>query len=100
MERNTMIQVRKATERGHGLYDWLDTWRTDFYTTTKNKQLNFLQHVKALLKVGGRCAIVVSDNVLFEGGAGETAPRFARPTLSLPFPSSAQNSICSRNFKL
>lgn len=49
--------------------------RTDFYTTTKNKQLNFLQHVKALLKVGGRCAIVVPDNVLFEGGAGETVRR-------------------------
>ena len=49
--------------------------RTDFYTTTKNKQLNFLQHVKSLLKVGGRCAIVVPDNVLFEGGSGETVRR-------------------------
>lgn len=49
--------------------------RTDFYTTTKNKQLNFLQHVKSLLKIGGRCAIVVPDNVLFEGGAGETVRR-------------------------
>ncbi|MBA4189516.1 MAG: DNA methyltransferase [Planctomycetaceae bacterium] len=45
--------------------------RQDFWTTTKNKQLNFLQHVKTLLKVNGRCAIVVPDNVLFEGGAGE-----------------------------
>lgn len=49
--------------------------RTDFYTTTKNKQLNFLQHAKSLLKVGGRCAVVVPDNVLFEGGAGETVRR-------------------------
>jgi len=49
--------------------------RTDFYTTTKNKQLNFLQHVKSLLKVGGRCAIVVPDNVLFEGGSGDTVRR-------------------------
>ena len=49
--------------------------RTDFATTTKNKQLNFLQHVKTLLKVHGRCAIVVPDNVLFEGGAGETVRR-------------------------
>lgn len=49
--------------------------RTDFYTTTKNKQLNFLQHVKTLLKDRGRCAIVVPDNVLFEGGAGETVRR-------------------------
>jgi type I restriction enzyme M protein len=49
--------------------------RQDFWTTTKNKQLNFLQHVKTLLKVDGRCAIVVPDNVLFEGGAGETVRR-------------------------
>jgi hypothetical protein len=45
--------------------------RQDFWTTTKNKQLNFLQHARTLLKVNGRCAIVVPDNVLFEGGAGE-----------------------------
>ncbi|CAN5891747.1 class I SAM-dependent DNA methyltransferase [soil metagenome] len=49
--------------------------RLDFWTTTKNKQLNFLQHVKTLLKVNGRCAVVVPDNVLFEGGAGETMRR-------------------------
>ncbi len=49
--------------------------RQDFWVTTKNKQLNFLQHVKTLLKVNGSCAIVVPDNVLFEGGAGETVRR-------------------------
>src|SRR3954451_20217071 len=49
--------------------------RLDFGTTTKNNQLNFLQHVKTLLKVNGRCAVVVPDNVLFEGGAGETVRR-------------------------
>jgi len=49
--------------------------RQDFWTTTKNKQLNFLQHVKTLLAINGRCAIVVPDNVLFEGGAGETVRR-------------------------
>jgi len=49
--------------------------RQDFWTSTKNKQLNFVQHVKTLLKVNGRCAIVVPDNVLFEGGAGETVRR-------------------------
>lgn len=49
--------------------------RQDFWTTTKNKQLNFLQHIKTLLKVNGRCAVVVPDNVLFEGGAGETVRR-------------------------
>ncbi|MCL4123514.1 UNVERIFIED_CONTAM: hypothetical protein GTU68_059864 [Idotea baltica] len=46
--------------------------RQDFWTSTKNKQLNFVQHIKTLMEVGGRCAIVVPDNVLFEGGAGET----------------------------
>jgi type I restriction enzyme M protein len=46
--------------------------RQDFWTSTGNKQLNFVQHVHTLLKVNGRCAIVVPDNVLFEGGAGET----------------------------
>jgi type I restriction enzyme M protein len=46
--------------------------RPDFWATTSNKQLNFLQHVKSLLKINGKAAIVVPDNVLFEGGAGET----------------------------
>ncbi|MBP6070378.1 MAG: SAM-dependent DNA methyltransferase [Candidatus Accumulibacter sp.] len=45
--------------------------RPDFWVTTKNKQLNFMQHIKSLLKVHGRAAVVVPDNVLFEGGAGE-----------------------------
>lgn len=49
--------------------------RQDFWATTSNKQLNFLQHVKTLLKIDGRAAIVVPDNVLFEGGAGETVRR-------------------------
>ena len=46
--------------------------RPDFWATTSNKQLNFLQHVKTLLKIHGKAAIVIPDNVLFEGGAGET----------------------------
>jgi type I restriction enzyme M protein len=49
--------------------------RDNFWASTSNKQLNFLQHVKTLLKPGGRAAIVVPDNVLFEGGAGETVRR-------------------------
>mgnify|MGYP005853646447 CR=1 FL=1 len=49
--------------------------RPDFWTTTSNKQLNFVQHVSALLKPGGRAAVVLPDNVLFEGGAGETIRR-------------------------
>ena len=49
--------------------------RDDFWASTSNKQLNFVQHVKTLLKIEGRAAIVVPDNVLFEGGAGETVRR-------------------------
>jgi len=45
--------------------------RQDFWTTTSNKQLNFVQHVRTLLKTDGKAAVVVPDNVLFEGGAGE-----------------------------
>jgi len=49
--------------------------RQDFWATSSNKQLNFLQHIKTLLKINGKAAIVVPDNVLFEGGAGETVRR-------------------------
>jgi type I restriction enzyme M protein len=49
--------------------------RNDFWTTTSNKQLNFVQHVKTLLRQNGRAVVVVPDNVLFEGGAGETIRR-------------------------
>lgn len=49
--------------------------RQDFWATTSNKQLNFLQHVKTLLKINAKAAIVVPDNVLFEGGVGETVRR-------------------------
>ena len=49
--------------------------RDDFWATTSNKQVNFLQHVSTILKIGGTAAIVVPDNVLFEGGAGETVRR-------------------------
>jgi len=49
--------------------------RQDFWATTSNKQLNFVQHIKSLLKINGRAAVVVPDNVLFEGGAGETIRR-------------------------
>ena len=45
--------------------------RQDFWETTSNKQLNFLQHIKTLLKINGQAAVVLPDNVLFEGGAGE-----------------------------
>ncbi|MFI1831118.1 N-6 DNA methylase [Streptomyces sp. NPDC020412] len=46
------------------------TARNDFWTQTTNKQLNFVQHIHTLLKTNGRAALVLPDNVLFEGGAG------------------------------
>lgn len=63
----TIVGEDGEAEKDDTVYD-----RQDFWTTTKNKQLNFLQHVTTLLGSSGRCAIVVPDNVLFEGGAGET----------------------------
>jgi type I restriction enzyme M protein len=45
--------------------------RADFAVQTSNKQLNFMQHVMTILKPGGRAAMVVPDNVLFESGAGQ-----------------------------
>ena len=49
----------------------VDINRSDFYVETKNNQLNFLQHIMVMLKNGGRAAVVLPDNVLFEGNAGE-----------------------------
>ena len=46
--------------------------RDDFWATTSNKQFNFLQHIKTILKTDGRAAVVLPDNVLFERGTGET----------------------------
>ena len=45
--------------------------RQDFWTTSSNKQLNFVQHINTILKATGKGAVVVPDNVLFEGEAGE-----------------------------
>lgn len=66
----TIVNVEGKAEKESLTYE-----RSDFWATTSNKQLNFLQHVKTLLKINGRAAIVVPDNVLFEGGAGETVRR-------------------------
>ncbi len=49
--------------------------RSEFWATTSNKQLNFVQHVYSMLNGTGRAAMVVPDNVLFEGGAGEKIRR-------------------------
>lgn len=55
--------------------DTLTIIRPDFWVQTANKQLNFLQHIVALLKPGGRAAVVIPDNVLFETGAASAIRR-------------------------
>jgi type I restriction enzyme M protein len=64
-----------ATENGEDEKDDTVIVRDDFWVSTRNKQLNFVQHIKTLLAIQGRAAVVVPDNVLFEGGAGETVRR-------------------------
>lgn len=67
--------VTYITEEGEVKREAQTVVRDDFWTSTSNKQLNFVQHVHKLLKIHGRAAVVVPDNVLFEGGAGETVRR-------------------------
>lgn len=62
----TVVSEKGDIERESQIYE-----RPDFIATTSNKQLNFLQHIMASLTVAGRAAVVLPDNVLFEGGAGE-----------------------------
>jgi type I restriction enzyme M protein len=57
--------------------------RQDFWVTTSNKQLNFVQHIRTMLKSDGRAAVVLPDNVLFEGGAGETVRKKLLETTDL-----------------
>ena len=64
-----------VNEAGETSKESLTINRDDFWATTSNKQLNFLQHIFTILKQHGRAAMVVPDNVLFEGGAGETVRR-------------------------
>jgi type I restriction enzyme M protein len=64
-----------TNEEGEQNKEGLTYNRQDFWATTSNKQLNFVQHIRTMLKVTGQAAVVVPDNVLFEGGAGETIRR-------------------------
>jgi type I restriction enzyme M protein len=57
--------------------------RQDFWVTTSNKQLNFLQHIRTILKPDGKAAVVLPDNVLFEGGVGETVRKKILETTNL-----------------
>jgi type I restriction enzyme M protein len=67
--------ITMVNEAGEAEREELVVVRDDFWASTSNKQLNFLQHIKTCLKVGGRAAVVLPDNVLFEAGAGETIRR-------------------------
>ena len=67
--------VTFVTDEGETKREAQTIFRDDFWTSTSNKQLNFVQHVHTLLEMNGRAAVVVPDNVLFEGGAGETIRR-------------------------
>ena len=67
--------VTIVNEAGEQSKDSLIINREDFWASTSNKQLNFLQHIFTILKQHGRAAVVLPDNVLFEGGAGETIRR-------------------------
>jgi type I restriction enzyme M protein len=64
-----------TNEEGEEDKEALTYERQDFWETTSNKQLNFLQHIVSMLKVDGKAAVVLPDNVLFEGGAGEKIRR-------------------------
>ena len=61
-----------TNEEGEQEREELTYNRQDFWATTSNKQLNFVQHIRTMLNTTGKAAVVVPDNVLFEGGAGET----------------------------
>lgn len=57
--------------------------RQDFWVTTSNKQLNFVQHIRTMLKSDGRAAVVLPDNVLSEGFVGETIRKKLLETTNL-----------------
>ena len=71
----TKSSVRMIGTDGRETSGNLEIVRDDFWVTTSNKQLNFVQHIKTILDMNGRAAVVLPDNVLFEGGAGETLRR-------------------------
>jgi type I restriction enzyme M protein len=68
----TKSSVKVITADGRTAAESLEIVRDDFWVTTSNKQLNFVQHIKTIMDINGRAAVVLPDNVLFEGGAGET----------------------------
>jgi type I restriction enzyme M protein len=79
----TKSSVTYVTDEGDVAREKEAIVRDDFWVTTSNKQLNFLQHIVSMLKPGGRAAVVLPDNVLFEGGAGATIRRRLLDTCDL-----------------
>jgi type I restriction enzyme M protein len=67
--------ITTVTDAGESKRETTVIERDDFWASTSNKQLNFVQHIVKMLEINGRAAVVVPDNVLFEGGAGETIRR-------------------------
>lgn len=67
--------ITMVTDEGEMRRESQTIVREDFWTSTSNKQLNFVQHIRTILEIHGRAAVVVPDNVLFEGGAGENIRR-------------------------
>lgn len=72
-----------TNEQGDIVKEDLSYNRQDFWETTSNKQLNFLQHIKTQLKIDGEAAVVLPDNILFEGGAGEEVRKQLMKTAEL-----------------
>ncbi len=64
-DKNSSITLTNGDNNGDSAS--LTYERQGFWVTTSNKELNFFQHAKILLKINGKAAIVVPDNVLFEG---------------------------------
>ena len=69
----TVIGQDGDIERESQVYE-----RDDFIATTSNKQVNFLQHVMSILKTPGSAAVVLPDNVLFDGGGEKVRRRLLR----------------------
>lgn len=72
-----------TNEEGEQETDELTYNRQDFWETSSNKQLNFVQHIRTMMKSTGQAAVVLPDNVLFEGGAGETVRKKLMETTDL-----------------
>jgi type I restriction enzyme M protein len=75
--------ITVSNEDGTQSKDSMTYERQDFWVTTSNKQLNFVQHIVSQMKADGKAAVVVPDNVLFEGGDGETVRKKLLQTTDL-----------------